>query len=231
MDPGLEVEEAPGQVDRRRTPVQPEVVRGHAHHQGAHAEVEPARGPHRPQAGIDHGEADPPLTPGLKALLAFFGFGEGLAQAVVNRVEVLELDARLVLELLHEVAMPPQARLEAREGAGPTAVQRLSGAEHRPQGLLPVPGRLVHRAHGDAAPGEVGTETRASRPGGEGARHFRAVADAALFQETPQHFPSRRLAAALEFDRNHRTQAQLLRTQNSVGDQASRAPGSEHLRG
>ena len=88
----------------------------------------------------------------------------------------------------------------------------------------------MHPAHGDTAPGEVGAETRARRPSGERARHFRTVADAAFLQETSQHFPSRRLAAALEFDRNHRTQAQLLRTQHSVGDESGRAPGSEHLR-
>ena len=127
--------------------------------------------------------------------------------------------------------MPPQARLKARERAGPAAVHRFSGAEHRPQGLLPVHGRLMHPAHGDTTPCEVGAETGASRPGGEWARHFRAVADAALLEETPQPFPRRRLAAALEFDRNHRIQAQLLRTQNTVGDEPDRTTRSQHLRG
>ena len=88
------------------------MIRGEARQHGAHAEVEPTGGFHAADARIDHRVAGEPFLPRIETPASFDTGGEFLPQSVIGPHEVAELDARLVLELLHEVTVPAQTRPE-----------------------------------------------------------------------------------------------------------------------
>ena len=89
--------------------MQPQMIAGEGHEHGAHAEVQPAGSVQHGHTGIDEGDTGMGLGPGLEQA----GIEFGLAHPVVAAMEIAELDIRLILELLDEVAVPVQPRLEA----------------------------------------------------------------------------------------------------------------------
>ena len=115
MNARLEIKKVPPQINGRLTPVQPKVVSGKARHHGPHAKVQPSSGPHRAHAGIDHRIPRGPFLPAAETFPCFRRRRKSLTHAVESPGKVLELDARFVFQLLHEVAMPAQPRAETGE--------------------------------------------------------------------------------------------------------------------
>jgi hypothetical protein len=92
-------------------------------------------------------------------------------------VQVAPLEFRLVLELLHEVAVPVQA---AHERADRRGVGRIAGLAVAAEGAHR---RLVGLAHGQRAEGEVRGQPRAGLGGRGGARHRAPVVPPAGLEE------------------------------------------------
>ena len=102
VNAGLVINEFARQMQPGRPPGQPEMIAGKGHQHRAHPEIDPAMVIERAHTGVDKGIAGAPRAPRGQALR----IGGGGAQAIIGAVEVLEFDPRLILELLHEVAMP-----------------------------------------------------------------------------------------------------------------------------
>jgi hypothetical protein len=147
VDARLVIGEAAGEEQRRLAPVQPEVVARHRHQHRAHAEVDPTRLGQVALAGVHKRPAGAARTPGLEA----HGIEFVLAQAVVGGVGVLELQPRLALELLHEVAVPVQPA-EKRPQRARRAGRRGRVLAQRPQPRLAGLGDLAQR---ERAPGQM----------------------------------------------------------------------------
>ena len=102
MDARLEVEEVPGEEQARRPPVEPQRITGERHHERPHPKREPACRDEAPQAGVYERISRSPLLPGREPLGSDLGFTE----AVGGPQHVVKFDRRLILQLLHEVAVP-----------------------------------------------------------------------------------------------------------------------------
>ena len=123
VDPRLVVHESAGEHQAAIAPVNPEVITGHGHQQGAHAEVDPALGVQGPLAGIHKRQARAALAPGGQAL------GIGGAQSGKGGMGLAHFQLGFALELLHEMAMPMEPFLE---GPGPpTAAAGMHDLPHR----------------------------------------------------------------------------------------------------
>ena len=112
MDARLVIDKLARKMQRRTPPVQPEMVAGKAHHHGAHAKGEPARGGKRAHAGINQRIAGLPGLPGQEAR---GGVWCVLLPLPIGRVKGAEFGLWLILELLDEMTMPMQAAVEAGE--------------------------------------------------------------------------------------------------------------------
>ncbi len=223
VDAGLEIQELAGQVQAGRPPVQPQVVSGEADEQRSHAKVDPARGQQRAHAGVDHRVAGAALAPRGKALLRG-GIPVGPvagAQAVGGACEVAPLDVRLVLELLHEVAMPAQPPGEAAQVVRVAAGLGVARAVGRQRGDAHGR-RLVHAAHRQRAEGQVLAEPAAAALGAQRARQVAAVATAARGEKLVEHCAAGALAGRRR--RHGRRQAQRLQRGQGVGLDHGAAP-------
>ena len=104
MNAGFKVEEVFSQKQRRWSPMKPQMIGSERDKHGSHTEVDPAVLVQGSHAGIDHRIASLSGAPRIKVALAELI----LAQPIVGTAHVLEFDRGLVLQFLHEVAMPAQ---------------------------------------------------------------------------------------------------------------------------
>ena len=186
MNARLEIKKMPREKNRRGPPVEPEMVARKTHQHRPHTEIQPARGLHAPHAGIDHRIASEPVLPGLEPAGSLGGFREILAKPVTSPRHVFKFDARLVLELLHKVAMPAKAGGKTAERSVPSPIHAGStqhGFLESGDALLQQTDRCGHRK---TSPCEIRADARASGPPFERTRHRHAVISAAMIQKRIQ---------------------------------------------
>ena len=147
MDPGFVVNEQAGQLQTAVTPGQPELIARHRLQHRPHAEVEPAALPQRAHAGIHKRQAGLPRAPRLQTR------GIGLPQPGGAGMQLAEFQIRLILEFLHEMAMPVQPLVKALQGQGPAAIAPLGG-----QLNAAGAGCLHHLPQRQGAPTEMGRQ-------------------------------------------------------------------------
>ena len=123
--------------------------------------------------------------------------------------EVAVFQGGFVLQLLDEMAVPAQPRLERGQGTRPARVARRADRPEFRHQFLPRSRGLVSLPHGNTAESEVGAEPAARRPGGFRGGHCAAVIHAAPLQERLQQPLSVRLAARLRERLRARGQAEV----------------------
>ena len=116
-----------------------------------------------PHAGIDKRHTSPSCCPGVVARLIH------RAKTTHVGMEILKFDPGLTFQLLNEMTVPMQARVEAAHAA---ARQTTAG--------------LHHFTHGQASPGEIGRQAGTAFEGHHRARHTAGIALHALAQEIIQ---------------------------------------------
>jgi hypothetical protein len=183
----LEIEKLPRQMQPRLAPMQPEVIGGKTHQHGTHAKVDPAGCVEAAHAGVHHREAGVATAPSLEIRGVEFGF----AQTVVGARKVVELDARFIFELLHEVAMPAQPPGKTAQVIRHAARRRLATGLQGANALL---GGLMHLPHGERAEGQMRAQARAALRCRERAGQIAPVLRAPRVQKAVQGGERRRRA-------------------------------------
>ena len=185
-------------MQARGPPMQPERVARKRHEQGPHPKREPARRQQASHAGIDERVAGAARLPGGEPLW----HNVTLPQAVGRPQHVFKLDRRLVLQLLHEVAMPVEPRLHALEAPQPGLAlcllpralgRRESGLHVEPPSLA----RLPHPPHRDRAKRECGAQSGAARRGRHRATDATGIVAATPVKKILEHLACRPFAPPL----------------------------------
>ena len=215
VDARFKVEEVTGEMQAGGPPMQPERVARERHEQGPHPKREPARRQQASHAGIDERVAGVARLPSGQPLW----HNLALPQAVSRPQHVFKLDRRLVLQLLHEVAMPVQPRLHALEAPLPGLALCLlpralsrgeSGLHVEPPSLT----RLPDPPHRDRAKRECGAQSGAARRGRHRATDATGIVAAAQREKIFEHLACRPFATPLPVFRVGR-QAELAAPENA----------------
>ena len=198
VDARFKVEEVTGQMQAGGPPMEPERVARKRHEQGPHPKRQPARRQQASHAGIDKRVAGVARLPGGEPLW----HNLTLAQAVGRPQHVFKLDRRLVLQLLHEVAMPVEPRLHALEAPQPgLALCLLPRALSRSESGLhvepPSLARLPDAPHRERAKRESSTQSGAARRGRHRATDATGIVAAALLKKIVEHRACRPFATPL----------------------------------
>ena len=148
VDTGLVVGEKLREDRSRPTPIEPKMVTGERDQHGTHAERDPAVRVQRAHAGVDERIAGTAVTPRVEELFTVVG----LAHTLERRMHAAELDRRLLLEFLHEMATPREPRAEGLQLTRPV---RRAGITRTLQRIDARRCRLIDLAHRERAVGDV----------------------------------------------------------------------------
>ena len=103
MDARLIIGKLAGKMQRRRPPVEPQMIGGKAHHHGAHAKGQPATSIQIAHAGIHQRIAGLPALPCRKPCRRI---AAPFLQRMIGGMERAKLHRRFIFQFLNEMAVP-----------------------------------------------------------------------------------------------------------------------------
>ena len=174
--------------------MQPEVVARERHHHRTHPERHPSCDAHGAHAGIDQRVAGVALVPRAQQTLVRMHL---VAQANVRVTHRLELEPRLILQLLHEMTMPPKPRPETGYAFAPPRINRVAGACGIVELAQPCACRVFAGSHTDCTGAQPRTHAAARVGCAAWTGHCSAIVHTALAQEGAQCVARHGLAAVL----------------------------------